>query len=130
MIQYRQSPDRSENRHKVSQVGHELFYQAASLVNDETEFYPPTRQLISSLLEVLGREFISIQPNQCRRLVTTCIQNSKLIGSLAPHLNLATCPPSTLIEIYQDVINIPKKDIDLAFVMLTKVNNVYFVLCL
>lgn len=102
-------------------VGAELFYKLVELITDETNFYPPTRQLFTSSAEVLGREFISPDSSQYKRLVNTCIETPQLIGVLAPNINLGLCPPSALIDIYKDVTNIPKKDADLAFVILTKV---------
>jgi hypothetical protein len=124
VIHSRQTAKESEDYNRIQSVGEELFYQATSLLNDESEFYPPTRQLFSSLLEVLGSEFIAVKPSQCRRLVTTCIRSPRLIGSLAPHLNLATCSPPILIDIYKDIANIPRRDIDLEFVILTKVRTI------
>jgi len=108
----------------IRAVGEDLFYQAAALLNDQNDFYPPTKQLFSSLLEVLGNEFIASNPSQSKQLVSTCIRSPKLIGSLAPHLNLANCAPPVLIEIYNDVLNIPRRDIDLQFVILTKVSYI------
>lgn len=126
VVSYRRTSLDGEERLKVAAVGSELFYYAATFVNGDTDFYPPTRQLLSSLLDVLGREFISTLPNQCHRLVTTSIRNPKLVGSLAPHLTLATCSPPMIIDIYREVASIPRKNVDLAFVILTKVQIWYY----
>lgn len=121
VMHFRATSVEGEERMKVSAVGSDLFYYASTLMNDDTDFYPPTRQLLSSLLEVLGHEFISTLPNQSHRLVTTAIRNPKLVGALAPHLNLASCSPQVLIQVYKEVVSVPKKNVDLAFVILTKV---------
>ncbi len=92
-------------------------------VSEDTNFYPPTRQLFSSFIEVLGQEFIGNIPAQCKRLVHTCIRNPHLVGVLAPHISLAAATTDTLLGIYKDVVNIPKRDGDLAFVILTKVSH-------
>ena len=107
---------------KVQETGTELFYFIVNQVKEETNFYPPTRQLFSSFIEILGQEFIGNVPAQCKRLVQTCIRNTHLSGVLAPHINLLTTNTETLISIYEDVVNIPKRDGDLAFVILTKVS--------
>lgn len=109
-----------EERIKVASVGAELFYHAASLVNDDTDFYPPTRQLLSSFLDVLGREFISTLPNQSYRLVINAKSNPNLVSAFAPHLNLAACQSSMLIDIYKEVSTMPKRNVDMTFVILSK----------
>ncbi len=121
VIHYRRANLDGDERAKVSIVGSELFYYAATHITVDSDFYPPTRQLLSSLLEVLGREFISTLPNQCHRLVMTSIKNPKLVGSLAPHLSLSLCQPSMIIDIYREVSSIPQTNVDLSFVILSKV---------
>lgn len=121
VVNFRTLPENHPDHARTSAVGAELFYQLVELINDETNFYPPTRQLFTSSAEVLGREFISPDASQYKRLVNICTVKPHLIGVLAPNINLAMCSTSNLIEIYKDVTNIPKKDADLAFVILTKV---------
>ena len=91
-------------------------------MNDECNFYPPTRQLFSSFVEILGAEFIANDPEQYKKLVDTCIKNPAVVGALAPHINLVNANPRSLIEIYDNVANISRRDADLAFVILTKVS--------
>lgn len=125
-MNYRSLPDHHPDSAKTCAVGAELFYHLVDLVNDETNFYPPTRQLLTSSAEVLGSEFIGPDSSQYKRLVNLCIMKPHLVGILAPNINLAMCSTSSLIEIYKDVTNIPKKDADLAFVILTKVIDLCF----
>jgi len=112
----------SEELGKVERIGTELFYLLVNGVNEDTNFYPPTRQLFSSFLEVLGHAFIESDPTQSQRLVSMCINRPQLVGTLTPHMKLLATSADMLIRIYEDVINIPDRNGDLAFVILSKVN--------
>ena len=46
----------------VTEAGIALFYHVTTFMNDETKFYPPTRQFFSSCIEILGQ--VS-RPNMC-----------------------------------------------------------------
>lgn len=123
IVNFRNLPENHPDQMKTGSVGAELFYQLVELINEEANYYPPTRQLFTSSAEVLGREFISPHSSQYRKLVSKCIAKPSVVGVIAPNINLALCSTSILIEIYKDVTNIPKKDADLAFVILTKVGS-------
>ncbi|ODM91613.1 Ectopic P granules protein 5 [Orchesella cincta] len=120
IVSFRSFPENHPDYTRTCSVGAELFYHLIEQIKDETNFYPPTRQLFTSSAEVLGREFISPDSSQYKRLVNSCVVKPHLIGVLAPNINLGLCSTTSLIEIYKDVTNIPKKDADLAFVILTK----------
>lgn len=93
-------------------------------MNEECNFYPPTRQLFSSFIEVLGGEFIASDEKQYMTLVNICIRNSHfshVVGAVAPHINLVNCTSKQLIDIYENVASIAKREPDMAFVILSKV---------
>jgi len=118
---YRTAADGTDAKFKLKELGTELFYQMIHLVDDNTEFYPPTRQLFSSFAEVLGLEFISANSEESIRLVSLCATNPKVIGAVAPNINLKNVSPENLLVIYKDITEFPKTHKDLAFVILTKV---------
>ncbi|CAG7722933.1 unnamed protein product [Allacma fusca] len=107
---------------KVFKVGKELFYHILSLMNDECNFYPPTRQLFSSFVEILGAQFVANDPFQYKKLVSICIRNPQVVGAVAPHINLVNSDAKSLIDIYETVANICKRNPDLAFVILSKLD--------
>ena len=123
MLTHRKLARDNKDMQSVAEVGSALFYFIVTQVNEDTNFYPPTRQLYSSFLEIIGFEFIGGRPTESRRLVTTCVQNSGTAGLLAPHINLANCDSTTLIDIYKEIVAIPKSEGDLIFVLLSKVRN-------
>lgn len=124
VLSYRSSSKENNDAGTILSVGSELFYFVIQQITEETNYYPPTRQLFSSFLEILGFEFIANRPAESKRIVSTCIQNPSVVGLLAPHINLVNCEIKSLIDIYQDIINVQKSESDLAFVLLSKVMQV------
>ena len=54
---YKTSPS-ATLQHQALDVGSNLFYHIASLVSDDTKYYTPAEQFLSSCIETLGQVII------------------------------------------------------------------------
>ncbi|XP_013408243.1 ectopic P granules protein 5 homolog isoform X1 [Lingula anatina] len=105
---------------QYSSVGSALFYHMASMIGDETKYYPPTRQFFSSCIEILGQEFISPNPKESLPLLETILKSPSLGGLLAPHFFPNACP-DTFVRMYEQVIDASQRHgCDVTFMLLTK----------
>ncbi|XP_069674865.1 ectopic P granules protein 5 homolog isoform X3 [Periplaneta americana] len=106
---------------KLHDVGVTLFYHMITLYNDESAFYPPSKQLLTTCIETLGQVFVCGDESQCMRLLGTIIQQPHLGGVLGPHFTPAVASTPTFLQMYKTVVEIVyQQPAELCFVLLSK----------
>ncbi|KAJ8035761.1 Ectopic P granules protein 5-like [Holothuria leucospilota] len=110
----------SDPENAFQQTGVSLFYHMAIQFDEDTKHYPPTRQFLTSCIEVLGEDFIKPNPNQAQPLLRTILDAPRLAGVLSPNFCPNMCL-SNYVEMYKHVVNATKVDSqDLGFMLLSK----------
>ncbi|XP_028269596.1 ectopic P granules protein 5 homolog [Parambassis ranga] len=114
------------NMHKVQkslavqQVGVLAFYKVVSFVCEDTLRHPPTRQYLSSCVEILGQVFIQGNAEECGRVLKTILEQRRLCPLISPFFT-PNAAPSQLVFLYQDVVTSLHLDsADVVFMLLTK----------
>uniref|UniRef100_A0A3B5MG69 Ectopic P-granules autophagy protein 5 homolog (C. elegans) n=1 Tax=Xiphophorus couchianus TaxID=32473 RepID=A0A3B5MG69_9TELE len=104
----------------VQQVGVSAFYQVVSFVCEDTLRHPPTRQYLSSCVEILGQVFIQGNPKECGRVLKTILEHRLLCPLLSPFFT-PNAAPDHFVFLYQDVVTSLHLDTaDIIFMLLTK----------
>uniref|UniRef100_A0A3B5ANU0 Ectopic P-granules autophagy protein 5 homolog n=1 Tax=Stegastes partitus TaxID=144197 RepID=A0A3B5ANU0_9TELE len=104
----------------VQQVGVSAFYTVVSFVCEDTLRHPPTRQYLSSCVEILGQVFIQGNAEECGRVLKTILEQRRLCPLISPFFT-PNAAPSQLVFLYQDVVTSLHLDsADVVFMLLTK----------
>ncbi|KAM9743565.1 ectopic P granules protein 5 homolog [Menidia menidia] len=104
----------------VQQVGVSVFYQVVSFVCEDTLRHPPTRQYLSSCVEILGQVFIQGNAEECGRVLKTILEQRRLCPLVSPFFT-PNAAPDQLVFLYQDVVTSLHLDsADVIFMLLTK----------
>ncbi|XP_014847751.1 PREDICTED: ectopic P granules protein 5 homolog [Poecilia mexicana] len=104
----------------VQQVGVSAFYHVVSFVCEDTLRHPPTRQYLSSCVEILGQVFIQGNPKECGRVLKTILEQRLLCPLLSPFFT-PNAAPDQFVFLYQDVVTSLHLDTaDIIFMLLTK----------
>ncbi|KAM3611891.1 uncharacterized protein V6R79_025473 [Siganus canaliculatus] len=104
----------------VQHVGVSAFYQVVSYVCEDTLRHPPTRQYLSSCVEILGQVFIQGNAEECGRVLKTILEERRLCPLISPFFT-PNAAPSQLVFLYQDVVTSLHLDsADVIFMLLTK----------
>lgn len=120
--QYKESKiNNMEYTQKFHDVGAALFFHMLNFYNEETAYYPPTKQFLTTALEMLGQVFISGEESQCIQLLTTMIHQPLLTGILGPHLTPSVASTTIFLQMYTIIVDISYQQAsELTFVLLTK----------
>ncbi|XP_047237311.1 ectopic P granules protein 5 homolog [Girardinichthys multiradiatus] len=104
----------------VLQVGVSAFYQVVSFVCEDTLRHPPTRQYLSSCVEILGQVFIQGNAKECGRVLKTILEQRLLCPLISPFFT-PNAAPDQFVFLYQDVVTSLHLDTaDVIFMLLTK----------
>ncbi|KAL7839536.1 hypothetical protein SRHO_G00261940 [Serrasalmus rhombeus] len=104
----------------VQKLGIVAFYHIVSFVCEDTQRHPPTRQFITSCVEILGQVFIRDTQTECRRVLKTILLNRRLCNLLSPYFT-PNASPSELVSLYEEVVTALHADSgDVIFMLLTK----------
>ncbi|XP_029915436.1 ectopic P granules protein 5 homolog isoform X2 [Myripristis murdjan] len=104
----------------VQNVGVSAFYQVVSFVCEDTLRHPPTRQYLSSCVEILGQVFIQANAAECGRVLTSILEQRLLCPLISPFFT-PNAAPNQLVFLYQDVVTSLHPDsADVIFMLLTK----------
>ncbi|XP_056130367.1 ectopic P granules protein 5 homolog [Lampris incognitus] len=104
----------------VQSVGVSTFYQVVSFVCEDTLQHPPTRQYLSSCVEILGQVFIQGTAAECGRVLQTILEQRLLCPLISPFF-IPNAAPNQLVFLYQDVVTSLHPDsADVIFMLLTK----------
>ncbi|KAK2845489.1 hypothetical protein Q7C36_010343 [Tachysurus vachellii] len=104
----------------MQKVGIAAFYQIVSLICEDTQRHPPTRQFFTSCVEILGQVFIRDTRAECKRMLKTILQNRRLCNLLSPYFT-PNAAPSELVALYEEVVTALHADSgDVIFMLLTK----------
>lgn len=104
----------------MQKVGIAAFYQIVSLICEDTQRHPPTRQFFTSCVEILGQVFIRDARAECKRMLKTILQNRRLCNLLSPYFT-PNASPSELVSLYEEVVTALHADSgDVIFMLLTK----------
>ncbi|CAL8347833.1 unnamed protein product [Lota lota] len=104
----------------VQQVGVCSFYQVVSFVCADTLRHPPTRQYLSSCVEILGQVFIQGTAAECSRVLTAILEQRRLCPLISPFFT-PNAAPNQVVSLYQDVVTSLHPDsADVIFMLLTK----------
>uniref|UniRef100_A0A3Q3AMG1 Ectopic P-granules autophagy protein 5 homolog n=1 Tax=Kryptolebias marmoratus TaxID=37003 RepID=A0A3Q3AMG1_KRYMA len=106
----------------VQQVGVSAFYQVVSFVCEDTLRHPPTRQYLSSCVEILGQVFIQENAEECGRVLKAILEQRLLCPLISPFFT-PNAAPDQFVFLYQDVVTSLHLDTaDVIFMLLTKVS--------
>ena len=101
--------------------GRRLFYHLVEMTSEETTFYAPAMQVISSCADVLGSEFLQNHGDCQSALVTQVMQWKDQFGHLvAPHFTPLATDTDTLLGLYSALAPYAVSSPDMAFMLLTK----------
>ncbi|CAG07847.1 unnamed protein product [Tetraodon nigroviridis] len=101
-------------------VGVTAFYLVVAYVCEDTLRHPPTRQYLSSCVEILGQVFIQDNADECSRVLRTILEQRRLCPLISPFFN-PNAAPSQLVFLYQDVVtSLDLSSADVVFMLLTK----------
>lgn len=104
----------------VQRVGVTAFYLLVSFVCEDTLRHPPTRQYLSSCVEILGQVFVQGTQAECERVLMTILEHRRLCPLISPFFT-PNAAPSQLVSLYQDVVTSLHSDsADVIFMLLTK----------
>ncbi|KAF3850897.1 hypothetical protein F7725_012669 [Dissostichus mawsoni] len=104
----------------VQHVGVSAFYQVVSFVCEDTLRHPPTRQYLSSCVEILGQVFIQGNANECGPVLKRILEHRRLCPLISPFFT-PNSAPTQLVFLYQDVVTSLHPDsADVIFMLLTK----------
>uniref|UniRef100_A0A8D3BW57 Ectopic P-granules autophagy protein 5 homolog (C. elegans) n=1 Tax=Scophthalmus maximus TaxID=52904 RepID=A0A8D3BW57_SCOMX len=104
----------------VHNVGVSAFHQVVSFVCEDTLRHPPTRQYLSSCVEILGQVFIQGNAEECGRVLKTILEQRRLCPLISPFFT-PNAAPDQLVFLYQDVVTSLHLDsADVIFMLLTK----------
>uniref|UniRef100_A0A4W6GB48 Ectopic P-granules autophagy protein 5 homolog (C. elegans) n=1 Tax=Lates calcarifer TaxID=8187 RepID=A0A4W6GB48_LATCA len=104
----------------VQHVGVSAFYKVVSFVCEDTLRHPPTRQYLSSCVEILGQVFIQGNAEECGRVLKTILEQRRLCPLISPFFT-PNAAPTQLVFLYQDVVTSLHLDsADVIFMLLTK----------
>ncbi|XP_041741789.2 ectopic P granules protein 5 homolog [Coregonus clupeaformis] len=104
----------------VQSVGVAAFYKVVSFVCEDTLRHPPTRQYLSSCVEILGQVFIQGTKAECGRVLSTILQQRRLCPLLSPFFT-PNAAPNQLVSLYEEVVTSLHPDgADVIFMLLTK----------
>ncbi|XP_076006821.1 ectopic P granules protein 5 homolog isoform X2 [Genypterus blacodes] len=104
----------------VQNVGVSAFYQVVSFVCEDTLRHPPTRQYLSSCVEILGQVFIQGNTEECGRVLRAILEHRRLCPLISPFFT-PNAAPNKLVFLYQDVVTSLHLDsADVIFMLLTK----------
>ena len=102
----------------LAETGVAVFYFLVSCYSEEVSFYPPTKQLMSSCLELLGQRFVGNSEQECEKLLGTILEAPHLSGMLSPHLSPHLAPTPSFLVMYSKVVGASNTDV--AFALLSK----------
>ncbi|KAF4516976.1 hypothetical protein B566_EDAN005578 [Ephemera danica] len=105
---------------RLRETGVALFYLLVAKYTEETAFYPPTKQLLTSCIEVLGQVFVSRDEGQCEPLLTAILNQPHLSGLLSPHLSPQLAPTPAFLAMYRKVVAGCQSNPDSSFAVLSK----------
>uniref|UniRef100_A0A8C7C7D7 Ectopic P-granules autophagy protein 5 homolog (C. elegans) n=1 Tax=Oncorhynchus kisutch TaxID=8019 RepID=A0A8C7C7D7_ONCKI len=107
----------------VQSVGVAAFYKVVSFVCEDTLRHPPTRQYLSSCVEILGQVFIQGNQAECGRVLSTILEQRRLCPLLSPFFT-PNAAPNQLVSLYKEVVTSLHPDsADVIFMLLTKVST-------
>ncbi|KAM8886889.1 ectopic P granules protein 5 homolog [Spinachia spinachia] len=104
----------------VLHVGVSAFYHVVSFVCEDTLRHPPTRQFLSSCVEILGQVFVQGNAKECGRVLKTILEQRRLCPLISPFFT-PNSAPNQLVFLYQEVVTSLHLDgADVIFMLLTK----------
>ncbi|XP_047502036.1 ectopic P granules protein 5 homolog [Penaeus chinensis] len=116
--------DKNTNKQKWQFLlanGRQLFYHIVQLTSDDTSFYPPAKQLISSCAGILGQEFVRGHADCQESLVAQVLEwGGKLGGLLAPHFTPSVTPKHVFLMLYSTLSPYAPSAPDHTFMLLSK----------
>nr|XP_020450035.1 ectopic P granules protein 5 homolog [Monopterus albus] len=111
---------KAEKSPAVQHVGVSAFYQVVSFVCEDTLRHPPTRQYLSSCVEILGQVFIQGNAEECCHVLKTILEQRLLCPLISPFFT-PNAAPNQLVFLYRDVVTSLQPDsADVIFMLLTK----------
>ncbi|KAK7082716.1 hypothetical protein SK128_026803 [Halocaridina rubra] len=101
--------------------GRKLFYHVVQLTSDDTNFYPPAKQLITSCAEILGQEFLRGHADCQESLVAQVLEwGGHFGGLLAPHFTPSVTPVHVYLTLYSSLSPHALVSPDHTFMLLSK----------
>lgn len=107
-------------------MGISLFYLQIQLTEKaivSVADYTPSRQFFSSSIELLGREFIEDEEDQCLPLSKVLLQNPAAAGLASPFFNPNNAAPNIFLDVYDVLVKSVRSSAPSAvIVMLSKID--------
>ncbi|GAB6019246.1 hypothetical protein CHUAL_000850 [Chamberlinius hualienensis] len=109
------------NSKKLRDAGLTIFYRLCDMVDGDTDIYPPTKQLLSSCIDIVGKELVVKKGDQCYRILQLIIEYPRLVGLLIPIFCPSMTDAETFIRLYRRAITVYKTEtVHLACMILSK----------
>ncbi|KAL5014977.1 hypothetical protein ScPMuIL_009247 [Solemya velum] len=110
-----------DSRRKVlNDIACTLFFHLSDFSDFSIRNYVPTRQFFASCIDMLGNEFVQLDPHQTETILNLCLDKPVIVGYLSPHY-LPNNSPELFVSMYDQLIHVlEQKNTDLVFVLLTK----------
>ncbi|KAB7501946.1 Ectopic P granules protein 5-like protein, partial [Armadillidium nasatum] len=117
-----------DNDERMSLVlyGRELFYHFVKLTSEDTNAYPPAKQLITSCADALGQEFLHGHKDCQDTLIMQVLKSTPQFGVLlSPHFTPMVTPVETYLSNYSSLGSNISSHPDLCFMLLSKLYRVH-----
>ncbi|KAF5275551.1 hypothetical protein FQR65_LT04154 [Abscondita terminalis] len=111
---------RVKSNPSVSEIGVDLFYFILSLLNDELNFCPPTRNCVMNCLDKLGHSFICGVEFETPRLLNKILEEPNLVPLLAPHFSPVNIGTTNFLQMYGTICSDIGQRFDIIFPLLSK----------
>ncbi|KAF5285353.1 hypothetical protein FQA39_LY04452 [Lamprigera yunnana] len=111
---------RSQSNSSTNEIGVELFYFLLSLINDELNSYPPTKNTLMLCIEKLGYKFICGVEYETSRLLNKILEQPHFVCLLAPHFSPVNIGTTNFLHMYSTICNDIGQRFEIIFPLLSK----------
>ena len=113
-----------DEQQKALETAIGLLYNTFHYITMDTQKYPPTGQFFSSVLTILGQQFLSKMPDQSLQVLQVLIDRPLLANLLIPIFDPNSAPTHFLSQ-YQQVVDIGlmQHNLPVVFALISKVRQ-------
>ncbi|KAK5643248.1 hypothetical protein RI129_007093 [Pyrocoelia pectoralis] len=104
----------------MNEMGVELFYHILTLINEEVNFFAPTKNAFMTFVEKLGHRYICGVEYETPRLLNKMLGEPNLVPLLAPHFSPVNIGTTNFLHMYSTICNDGGQRFDIIFPLLSK----------
>uniref|UniRef100_A0A1Y1N595 Ectopic P granules protein 5 homolog n=2 Tax=Photinus pyralis TaxID=7054 RepID=A0A1Y1N595_PHOPY len=104
----------------MCEMGVEFFYHILTLVNDEVNYFPPTKNAFMTFIEKLGHRYITGVEYETPRLLNKILEEPNLVPLLAPHFSPINIGTTNFLHMYSTICADAGQRFDIIFPLLSK----------